>query len=202
MRVLWGPFAAVVYGFLTVLNYENSRKVTCECICKALTITSSFKLVHGHTKSCGCRRYSGKINDENLIIVEGEDNYPEDIINQKLEESNYERLSGVILHANSKIKVKCIKCGVIKSIVWSKMHLRCKACVEKTQSEIAYNKVKDIIELNDFTVFETFEEFHEKCSKRKKENPKTRNSLVPLNIKCRKNHNLKSNGFAFNAINP
>ncbi|MGI6014046.1 MAG: hypothetical protein ACOX7K_07150 [Oscillospiraceae bacterium] len=59
-----------VFGDLTVLSRAESQKGRtcwlCRCNCGKETVVAAYQLKSGKTRSCGCRRYTGKHNEADI----------------------------------------------------------------------------------------------------------------------------------------
>lgn len=52
------PLKGKKIGHLTVMEYLGKSKYRCICDCGRVTDVFARNLMHGHTKSCGCAKYS------------------------------------------------------------------------------------------------------------------------------------------------
>lgn len=58
------PLEGKKFGKLTVTEYIGESKYRCVCDCGNITDVSARNLMHGHTKSCGCARFSDDLTGQ------------------------------------------------------------------------------------------------------------------------------------------
>lgn len=167
-----------IFGFLKVKSIVDAKHIICECVCGSETVTTKYKLLTGNCKSCGCKKYE-KPNH----ISSGTDALDTTLINNKLLENNYSRLSGAVQNESSRIEVKCLKCETIKTIAWRAYRDRCLQCVQKEQTRTAYQKVIEKLTNNNHICQTSFEEYFDKCKIEDK-----KNSLIKVDVKCSNGH--------------